>query len=196
MDAPSLIAELQSLVPDSSLEAAPSGDAVPTIVVPKESLVALCTALRDSPGQNYSLLADLTCVDYWPQSPRYTMVYQLVCVGVAGFPASTNHEAAKRLRLLVRLDDAQPRVATLFGVYPGASWPEREVFDLFGVVFDGHPDLRRLLMPDEWEGHPLRKDYPVQVAVPVATGAALQLSEEEFVANMERLRAAQKARQS
>jgi NADH-quinone oxidoreductase subunit C len=196
MDAPSLIAELQPLVPGVTLEAAPSGDDVPTIVAPKESLVALCTALRDAPGHNYALLSDLTCVDYWPQSPRYTMVYQLVSLGVPGFPAAGNTEGAKRLRVLLRLDDQQPHVATLSSVFPGAAWPEREVFDLFGVTFDGHPDLRRLLMPDDWQGHPLRKDYPVQVNVSVATAQPLQLSEEEFVANMERLRAAQAARRS
>jgi NADH-quinone oxidoreductase subunit C len=196
MDASPLIDELHSLVPGVTLEAAASGDGTPTVVVPKDHLVACCTALRDTPSRNFSFLSDLTCVDYWPQSPRYTMVYNLVSLGVKGFPAPGVADAPARLRLLVRLEDADPRVSTLSTVYPAASWAEREVFDLFGVIFEGHPDLRRILLPDDWEGHPLRKDYPVQVNVPVASTAALQLSEEEFVANMERLRAAQRTRRS
>ena len=88
MDATALIDELQSLVPGVPLEPAASGDGTPAILVPKEHLVAVCTALRDAPSQNFSFLSDLTCVDYWPQSPRYTMVYNLVSLGVRGFPAA------------------------------------------------------------------------------------------------------------
>jgi NADH-quinone oxidoreductase subunit C len=194
MDVSPLIDELQPLVPGVSLEPAPSADEVPAVFVPRAHLVAFCTALRDTPGQNYTFLSDLTCVDYWPQLPRYTMVYNLVSLGVKGFPSAGVADTPKRLRLLVTLDDAEPRVATLSSVYPAADWAEREVYDLFGIVFEGHTNLTRILLPDEWEGHPLRKDYPVQVNVPVAFGAALQLSEEEFVANMERLRTAQRTR--
>ena len=71
-------------------------------------------------------------------------------------------------------------------VWAGADWLEREVYDLFGIVFDGHPDLRRLMMPDDWEGHPLRKDYPVQLRKDAATYMPLQVTDEEFKANMER----------
>jgi NADH-quinone oxidoreductase subunit C len=196
MDAPALIDDLRPFVPDVVLEPAVSGDGVPALIVPREHLVPLCTALRDTPSHNYSFLSDLTCVDYWPQSPRYIMVYNLVSLGVTGFPAAGVTDSPRRLRLLARLEDADPRIATLSAVYPAAGWAEREVYDLFGVVFEGHPDLRRILLPDEWEGHPLRKDYPVQVNVPVASGAALQVSQEEFVANMERLRTAQRAQRS
>jgi NADH-quinone oxidoreductase subunit C len=194
MDPSSLVSQLQALVPGAVLESMPQADAVPALVVPREHLVAVAAALRDTPGANYSFLSDLTCVDYWPQAPRFTVVYHLVCLGVPGFPAAGAVEPPARLRLLVRLDGADPIAPTLSGVHAAANWAEREVFDLFGIRFDGHPDLRRILLPDEWEGHPLRKDYPVQVDVPVRTYAPLQLSEDEFVTNMERLRAAQQAR--
>lgn len=196
MDASALLDELRSLVPGVSIESAASGDGVPAVLVPRGHLVAFCTALRDAPSHNYSFLSDLTCVDYWPASPRYTMVYNLVSLGVKGFPGAGVVEAPTRLRVLAQLDDAEPRVETLSGVYASANWAEREVYDLFGVIFEGHDNLTRILLPDEWEGHPLRKDYPVQVNVPVDKGSALQLSEEEFVANMERLRAAQRTRRS
>ena len=88
-----------------------------------------------------------------------------------------------RLKVQVDLGDPVPTVST---IWPGAGWPEREVFDLFGIVFEGHTDLRRLMMPDDWEGHPLRKDYPVQVRKDAATFMPLQVTEEEFKASMER----------
>ncbi len=85
----------------------------------------------------------------------------------------------------VRLDGDAARVPSVSGVWPAANWLEREVWDLFGVIFVGHPNLERLLTPDDWEGHPLRKDYPVQVKLPVKTYMPLQLTEEEFRANVE-----------
>ena len=174
MDASSLIAQLQPLVPDTEFVVA-SGHDWPTIVVPASRIVDTCRSLRDALG--YTCLSDLTCVDYWPREPRFEIVYQLV-----------NLEHPARVRLKVVLAGAAAEVPTVCGVYTSANWAEREVFDLFGVKFQGHPDPRRILLPDEWEGHPLRKDYPVQVNVPVRSMAELQVTEEEFAANILRQR--------
>ena len=106
--------------------------------------------------------------------PRFDLVYHLV----------SPHRRA-RVRLKVRIN-AQEAIETLSTLYPGAGWPERELYDLFGIVFDGHADLRRLMMPEDWEGHPLRKDYPVQLRKDAQTYMPLQVTEEEFKANMER----------
>ncbi len=112
-------------------------------------IAEICLALRDEFG--FEMLADLTAVDYWPQeSSRFHLVYQF---------ASLEHNI--RLTLRVPLDGDEPSLSTVEGVYPNANWYERELFDMFGVTFEGHSDLRRLLMPHDWEGHPLRKDYPL-----------------------------------
>ena len=187
MDASTIIGSLHSALPGAVCEALEQHD-VPTIAVDRDSLVAVCRVLRDAPEHNYALLSDLTCVDVWPREPRFEVTYNLVSLGVAGFPAPGASAPPRRLRLVVRLSGDDPHVPTLSEVYASANWAEREVFDLFGVVFEHHPDLRRILLPDEWEGHPLRKDYPVQVKVPVRTHDALQLSEAEFVENIQRTR--------
>jgi NADH-quinone oxidoreductase subunit C len=90
-------------------------------------------------------------VDRFPAEPRFELNYHLVSI--------TRRE---RVRLKVRMEGASPVVETVSNVWPTANWHEREIFDLFGVRFEGHPDLRRILMPEDWEGHPLRKDYPVE----------------------------------
>ncbi|HEX4347324.1 MAG TPA: NADH-quinone oxidoreductase subunit C, partial [Vicinamibacterales bacterium] len=91
-----------------------------------------------------------------------------------------------RLRVKVRLPGADAHVPTATDIWPGANWLEREVWDMFGIAFDGHPDPRRLLMPEDWEGYPLRKDYPVQIVRRPRTDEALQVTEEEFRANLQR----------
>ena len=96
---------------------------------------------------------------------------------------SPHRRARVRLKLRVNKDVEVP---TLTGLFPGAGWPERELYDLFGIVFTGHADLRRLMMPDDWDGHPLRKDYPVQLRKDAQTYMPLQITQEEFQANMER----------
>ena len=98
----------------------------------------------------------------------------------------------RRLRMKVRLPGNDAHVATVTGVWPAANWLEREVWDLFGIVFDGHPDPRRLLMPEDWDGHPLRKDYPVQIRQRVRADEPLQVSEDEFRATLQRDRQARR----
>lgn len=121
-----------------------------TIVVPRELLRELCERARSDSDLQFNLLSDATCVDRFPSEPRFEMNYQLV---------SIPHQ--RRVTLRVRIPGSDPAVDSLFPVWPGANWLEREVFDLFGIRFNGHPDLRRILLPEDFEGHPLRRDYPV-----------------------------------
>ena len=171
MDANGLIESLAPLVPGAAFEAGASVD-FPTLYVPAEHIVATCAALRDH--LQFEVLVEVTASDYLPRSPRYEVVYHLLSVA-----------KRERLRLKVRVT-ADGTVATVQSVYPGAGWLEREVWDMFGIVFDGHNDLRRLLMPEDWEGHPQRKDYPVQIQKAAQTYAPLEVSEEQFRANLER----------
>jgi len=99
----------------------------------------------------YNFMDDLTAVDWFPSSPRFQVSYHLL-----------SHTYKEYIRLRVLLDEANPSVASITPVWPSANYYEREVFDLFGIRFEGHPNLRRIMMPDEWVGHPLRKDYPVE----------------------------------
>jgi NADH-quinone oxidoreductase subunit C len=122
-----------------------------SIYVERTHLREACSTLKNDPEFNYDSLADLTCVDWEPSDPRFEVIYHL-------FSTVTK----KRLRLKVRLSGDDPSVDSLTPVWPGADFFEREVFDLFGVRFNEHPNLKRIMMPDNWEGHPLRKDYPVE----------------------------------
>ncbi len=126
-----------------------------TVVLRPQDLVRLSRFLRDDPDLAFDFLSDVTGVDRLklPEaSPRFEVVYHLY---------SLQHH--RRLRLKVRVDEGEA-VPTVTAVWATANWHEREVFDMFGVPFEGHPDLRRILMPDDWEGHPLRKDYPVEAS--------------------------------
>ena len=122
-----------------------------TIWVEKEMIREACAILRDSPDCPFNYLADLTCVDWYPSQPRFEVVYHLLAIATK-----------ERVRLKVRLDISSPVIESVTSVWPSANFYEREVFDLFGVRFTGHPNLKRIMMPDDWEGHPLRKDYPVE----------------------------------
>src|SRR3984957_17391874 len=122
-----------------------------TIWIAKESIREVCAILRDFPDCPFNYLADLTCVDWYPSEPRFEVVYHLLSISTK-----------ERVRLKARLDGSSAAIESVTSVWPAANFYEREVFDLFGVRFSGHPNLERILMPDDWEGHPLRKDYPVE----------------------------------
>jgi NADH-quinone oxidoreductase subunit C len=173
MDQDALVASLQEAVPGAQIACAPSIDLHTTIYVSPDDVPALARALRDRGELAFAFLAELTAVDFWPKEPRFELVYVLVSIA-----------NRLRLRLKVRLPADDPHVATVSDVWPAANWLEREVWDLFGIAFDGHPDPRRLLMPEDWEGFPLRKDYPVQIRMTPTSGQALQVTEEEFRANL------------
>ena len=172
MDASAIVAALEKLVPGSGAEALPSVDQ-PAILVPAGQLTAVCAALRDDPALQFTALVDIVGVDNLPAEPRFEVNYSLVAVDV---PA--------RLRVKVRVGGDPPHVPSVLALWPAAGFLEREVWDLFGVVFDGHADLRRLLTAEDWEGHPLRKDYPVQVDVPVKFAEPTQVTEEQFKATI------------
>jgi NADH-quinone oxidoreductase subunit C len=174
-DSSALVASLQKEIPGATFEAAPSVDLQTTIYASRDDVPAVARALCDRPEWRYTLLVELTAVDYHPREPRFELVYLLVSL-----------EHRHRLRLKVRLQGNDARVPTVTGVWPAANWLEREVWDLFGIVFDGHPDPRRLLMPEDWDGFPLRKDYPVQIQMTPRASEALQVTEQEFRANLER----------
>jgi NADH-quinone oxidoreductase subunit C len=177
MNAAEIIDALAEHVPGATyvaLEAADSAQ-TPTIGVPIEHLLATCRALRTAPGLEFVAFSDVTAVDFFPQrDPRFDVVYHFV----------SPHRRA-RVRLKVQAGGGEP-VPSIAKIWAGAGWPERELFDLFGIVFDGHDDLRRLMMPEDWEGFPLRKDYPVQLRKDAQTAMPLQVTEEEFKASMER----------
>jgi len=119
-----------------------------TLTVAPEDIVKACSALKNA---GYNFFEDMTAVDWFPSSPRFQLSYHLL-----------SHDMKDRIRLRVMVEDADASIASIVPVWPGANFFEREVFDLFGIRFDGHPDLRRIMMPDDWQGHPLRKDYPVE----------------------------------
>jgi NADH-quinone oxidoreductase subunit C len=122
-----------------------------TVVVPRELLRGAAERCRQDAALQFNLLSDATCVDRFPIEPRFEMNYHLVSM-----------RRRDRIRLRVRVSGSDPVVDSLIPVWPGANWLEREVFDLFGIRFTGHTDLRRILLPEDWEGHPLRRDYPVE----------------------------------
>ena len=122
-----------------------------TLVVPRERIVELCVYLKTTPEFAFNLLADICGVDRGPEEdPRFEVNYHLL---------GTRHH--RRLRLKVLLSEDDPHVETVSNVWKTADWHERETFDMFGIVFDDHPALTRILMPDDWPGHPQRKDYPL-----------------------------------
>jgi NADH-quinone oxidoreductase subunit C len=181
MESSAIVPLLQTALPGVHLEEAPSIDLQPTVYTSAADLPALLRELRDRSELQFNFLSELTATDYWPREPRYELTYILVSI-------AQKH----RLRVKVRLAGDAARVATITGLWPAANWLEREVWDLFGIEFDGHPDPRRLLMPEDWEGFPLRKDYPVQIKKKPDTFEPMQVTQEEFRASLQKDRLARK----
>jgi NADH-quinone oxidoreductase subunit C len=122
-----------------------------TIYVDRSDIREACALLREDSACPFNFLSDITCVDWYPSEPRFEVVYHLLSI-----------PRKERVRLKVRLNSSSPTIDSITSIWPGANYFEREIFDLFGVRFAGHPYLRRIMMPEDWEGHPLRKDYPVE----------------------------------
>jgi NADH-quinone oxidoreductase subunit C len=121
-----------------------------SVTLDREAIVNACQMLRDDPELDFNFLAALTAVDYWPSESRFKIVYQLYSLANKEF-----------IGLRAQLSNESPEISTIESIYPNANWHEREVFDMFGVTFKDHSDQRRIIMPYDWEGHPLRKDYPL-----------------------------------
>ena len=119
-----------------------------TLIADPSQIVSLCTAFRDT--EKFNRISSITAVDWHPSEPRFEVVYHL-----------HSPERNERLRLKCRVTGESPEIDSVTEVWRGANWYERETFDLFGIRFRNHPDLRRIMLPDDWEGYPLRKDYPV-----------------------------------
>ena len=146
-----LVTALQRAYPDWDGEVTEAFGEV-TVVVPRQKIVEICRFLKTAPGLEFNFLSDLCGADRGPEEePRFEVNYHL-------FSTAKHH----RLRLKVLLNDNDTHVQTVSGVWRTANWHERETFDLLGVIFDGHPDLRRILLPDDWQGHALRKDFPLR----------------------------------
>jgi len=125
-----------------------------TIIVKKENIVAICKLLRDDPSTNYNYLSDMTAVDRLKfmkdDEARFEIVYNIYSMGTF-----------QRFRLKAEVSEDDQTIDTVESVWPNANWVEREIFDMFGITFNNHSDMRRILMADDWIGHPLRKDYPL-----------------------------------
>jgi NADH-quinone oxidoreductase subunit C len=138
--------ELRDAHPDAILDTEYAHGRAVLIVTPT-AVPAVIEALM---GRGYSFIPSVHGVDYYPDEPRLGVLYEMMDM----------HEV-DRITVKTRVSTEDPRVPTIVHLFPGADWPEREIFDMFGVVFDGHPDLRRILMPEDFEGHPQRRDYPI-----------------------------------
>jgi NADH-quinone oxidoreductase subunit C len=149
MTPPPFIASLEAAVPGSVAQVSYwVGDW--TVIVPLAQLMAAATHLRDAPDARFDYCSDVTATDWPPRAERFDVIYVLY---------SVRHR--HRVRLKVRVADGQP-VPSMTGVWPAANWLERELYDMFGVNITGHPDRRRILMPEDWQGFPQRKDYPLE----------------------------------
>ena len=174
-----IVEALRGSVPEGAVEPYAAADGMPAIYVAREHLTEVAFALRDLPALQFAIALDVTGIDFLPREPRFEVMFHLAALGVPGFG-----DTPKRLRMKVRVPGNDPRLPSVSAVWKSMNWGEREVYDLFGIHFDGHPDLRRILMPEDWEGYPARKDYPVQIKMAPKVYEPLQLTPEQFAANL------------
>ncbi len=150
MDLGGLVEKIKRKLPDAVLGQSVFREEI-TLQVRPEDILPLCRFLHDEPELAFDFLVDLCGVDNLPKEPRFDVVYHLRSMKTKDW-----------IRIKVSLPGSSPRISSVFSVWKGADWMEREAFDMFGITFEGHPDLRRILLPPEWEGYPLRKDYPLR----------------------------------
>ncbi|MCX5882487.1 MAG: NADH-quinone oxidoreductase subunit C [Deltaproteobacteria bacterium] len=155
MEANITINKLNSRFPESIVETH-SYRGADTAVVRKEDLLEICQFLRDDKELQYNFMMDLTAVDYLGREPRFEVVYHLYSLAFN-----------RRFRIKTRVSEAECNVDSIVSLWPSANWFEREVYDMYGVIFKGHPELRRILLYEEFQGHPLRKDYPIKKRQPL-----------------------------
>jgi NADH-quinone oxidoreductase subunit C len=141
------VASLLASIPDAITDAKYDRSEL-TLTIAKDQIRAACSTVQMA---GYNFLEDVTCVDWYPGEPRFQVTYHIL-----------SHGLKERLRLIAFVGTIDPSIDSITPVWPSANFYEREVWDLFGVRFHGHPSLRRIMMPEEWNGHPLRKDYPVE----------------------------------
>jgi NADH-quinone oxidoreductase subunit C len=141
------VASLQLSLPNAILDAKFDRDEL-TLTIAKDQIRAAASVVQQA---GYNFLEDVTCVDWYPSEPRFHVVYHIL-----------SHKLKERVRLVAPVESMDPTIDSITPIWPSANFYEREVWDLFGVRFNGHPNLRRIMMPEEWPGHPLRKDYPVE----------------------------------
>jgi NADH-quinone oxidoreductase subunit C len=143
---PAIVA-IQASLPDALLDAKFDRNEL-TLKIARQHIRAVASMVQKS---GYNFLEDVTCVDYYPIEPRFQVIYHIL-----------SHRLKSRVRLAAPVDSVDLEIDSITPLWPSADFFEREVFDLFGIRFAGHPNMRRIMMPDEWQGHPLRKDYPVE----------------------------------
>lgn len=141
------VSSLQTAIPEAILDAKFDRDEL-TLTIAKDQIRAAASVVQQA---GYNFLEDVTCVDWYPSEPRFHVTYHIL-----------SHALKERVRLVAPVESMDCTIDSITPVWPSANFYEREVWDLFGVRFNGHPGLRRIMMPEEWQGHPLRKDYPVE----------------------------------
>lgn len=138
---------LLTSLPDAILDAKFDHDEL-TLTIARDQIRAAASVVQQA---GYNFLEDVTCVDWYPSEPRFQVIYHIL-----------SHKLKERVRLMAPVESLDLSIDSITSIWPSANFYEREVWDLFGIRFNGHPGLRRIMMPEEWQGHPLRKDYPVE----------------------------------